>query len=114
MQDDRNPERADAETPRAPYRESGSGEDYDPAGNWAAERRLDGPKGGAVPGIEGAPSGAGDGGYGPEGDYTGAAGEENAEVLGEVNADRAPLVDEARTLGTPGDARRSRADERDR
>lgn len=52
-----------------PFRQSGSGQDYDPNANWGAERRLDNPDRAAVPGPEGAPSGAGDGGYGPEGDY---------------------------------------------
>ena len=84
-----------------PFRESASGADYDPAASWGAERRLDGPSGGTVPDMQGAPSGAGDGGYGPEGDYAGAAGTPNADVLGEVNGDNQALVDEAQRLGRP-------------
>jgi hypothetical protein len=68
-----------------PFRQSKSGAEYDPQGNWGAERHRDHPRPGAVPGIEGAPSGAGDGGYGPEGDYGGPAGDPNADVLGHVN-----------------------------
>jgi hypothetical protein len=86
---------------REPFRASGSGESYDPAGNWGAERRLDKPTGGVPTGMEGRASGAGDGGYGPEGDYAGAAGAPNAEVLGQVNADRDPLVREAQQEGPP-------------
>jgi hypothetical protein len=55
---------------KPPFRESGSGENYNPQGNWGAERRRDNPSGGIVRGPEGTPSGAGDGGFGPEGDYT--------------------------------------------
>jgi hypothetical protein len=87
------------------FRQSGSGQEYDPNGNWAAERRRDNPSGGSVPDMEGAPSGAGDGGYGPEGDYSGAAGSANANVLGQVNADRTPLGDEAQRLGRPRQGR---------
>jgi len=62
--------KSDGATDGAPFRESGSGDSYNPQGNWGAERRRDNPAGGIVPGPEGAPSGAGDGGFGPEGDYT--------------------------------------------
>lgn len=89
------------ESSSAPFRRSGSGADYDPNSNWAAERQRDGPSGGIVPGIEGAPSGAGDGGFGPEGDYRGAAGQPNADVLGEVHGDNSELIDEAQELGKP-------------
>lgn len=84
-----------------PFRESGSGADYDPAASWGAERRTDAPSGGTVNGMQGAPSGAGDGGYGPEGDYVGAAGTPNADVLGQVNGSDQALVDEAQHLGHP-------------
>ena len=78
-----------------PFRESESGASYNPQGNWGAERRTDGPKGGAVTGAEGAPSGAGDGGFGPEGDYAGSAGDPNAKVLGQVNGTPDALEAEA-------------------
>ena len=79
-----------------PFRESGSGAAYNPQGNWGAERRTDGPSGGRVTGAEGAPSGAGDGGFGPEGDYAGAAGAPNADVLGQVNGSPEALEDNAK------------------
>jgi hypothetical protein len=63
-----------------PFRQSESGAEYNPQGNWGAERQRDHPRPGAVPGMEGAPSGAGDGGYGPEGDYGGADGDPNADA----------------------------------
>jgi hypothetical protein len=76
MADEQKRERTrDGESPE-PFRRSGSGEDYDPAGNWAAERRLDKGIDPTVPGIEGAPSGAGDGGFGPEGDYSETSGDD--------------------------------------
>jgi hypothetical protein len=66
MPDERKTPQTDAE----PFRESESGDTYNPQGNWGAERRLDNPSGGNVTGSEGAPSGSGYGGFGPEGDYT--------------------------------------------
>ena len=98
MADERNRDR-DA---NAPFRESGSGDDYNPQGNWGAERRLDGPAGGKVRGPEGAPSGAGTGGFGPEGDYSGSAGQPNADVAGQANADPDALIEQAQKLGRPG------------
>lgn len=97
MADERNRDRDASE----PFRQSGSGADYNAQGNWGTERRLDGPSGGAVNGAEGAPSGAGDGGFGPEGDYAGSAGERNAEIAGQANADPDALIDEAQRLGKP-------------
>jgi hypothetical protein len=82
-----------------PFRSSGSGEDYEPSGNWGTERRLDQPAPNTPHGMEGAPSGAGYGGFGPEGDYSGPAGDPNAEMLGQVNADRDRLVDQAQAEG---------------
>ncbi len=84
MADERNRDR-DADVP---FRESGSGDDYNPQGNWGAERRRDEP--------------SGTGGFGPEGDFAGAAGDENADVAGQVNADPDALIDEAKKLGKPG------------
>ena len=84
-----------------PFRESGSGEDYDPNGNWAAERQLDQGSGATVPGMEGAPTGAGDGGFGPEGDYSNPANERARDVRAKVNADRDVLAREAHELGEP-------------
>ena len=84
-----------------PFRQSGSGEDYVPEGNWAAERRRDQGSGATIPGMEGAPSGAGDGGFGPEGDYSTAAGAPDADVVGDVNADGSALAAEAHELGHP-------------
>jgi hypothetical protein len=63
----------------APFRESGSGDEYNPEGNWGAERRRDNPSGGTPLGPEGAPSGAGYGGFGPEGGYGEDPGAERAE-----------------------------------
>jgi hypothetical protein len=91
----------DEDRSKKPFRASGSGRDYDPAGNWGAERRRDHPAPGLGHGMEGAPSGAGDGGYGPEGGYTGDAAEPNAEVLGQVNGDPDALIEEAQEEGTP-------------
>lgn len=114
MSDDRNRDES-----REPFRESGSRSDYDPNGNWGAERRRDDASGGPVPGIQGAPSGAGDGGFGPEGDYRGAGGAPNAEVIGQSNGDPDALAREARSIGrvrrdreTVGD-NEARDDERD-
>lgn len=97
MADERN--RSDDDTP--PFRESESGDSYNPQGNWGAERRRDNPSGGIVPGAEGAPSGAGDGGFGPEGDYAGRGGQPNADVLGQVNGDPNALANEARKRRRP-------------
>jgi len=58
---------------------------------------------------KGAPTGAGDGGYGPEGDCAGAAGQPSADVLGQVNADPDALIEEAQELGPP-QAHRSSVD----
>lgn len=67
----------DAETARSeatdrsePFRRSGSAGEYDPNGNWAAERREGMPLGDIRPGMEGEASGAGDGGFGPEGGFS--------------------------------------------
>ena len=84
-----------------PFRKSGSGKNYDPNSNWAAERRLDQGSGGTVPGIEGAPSGAGDGGFGPEGDYSSGGREGVADVQTNEDADRDALAKEAHELGRP-------------
>lgn len=81
-----------------PFRESGSGASYDPDANWAAERGQDNASG-VAGGMEGAPSGAGDGGFGPEGDFTGAGGKRAADVLGQVNGDNSGLVEEAQERG---------------
>lgn len=69
-----------------PFRESGSGASYSPDGNWGAERQSGTSAGevaervlGEVDGLgatgsgatmAGAPTDAGDGGFGPEGGYT--------------------------------------------
>jgi len=83
-----------------PFRSSRAGENYEPSGNWGTERRLDQPANPNAPhGMEGAASGAGYGGFGPEGDYASAAGDPNAEILGQVNADRDPLVEQAQAEG---------------
>lgn len=84
-----------------PFRKSGSGENYDPNSNWAAERRLDQGSGGTVPGMEGAPTGAGDGGFGPEGDYSSRNSERAADVRANVDGDRDALANEAHELGRP-------------
>jgi hypothetical protein len=90
MPDDRTPK--DAETARPaendqalPFRRSSSAGEYDPAGNWAAERRLDVPLGDGRPGIQGQASGAGDGGFGPEGGYS-----EDAHADDAAGSDREP------------------------
>jgi hypothetical protein len=69
--EEKRDELRDGESPE-PFRRSGSGGEYDPNGNWAAERRRGSGSGATIPGPEGAPTGAGDGGFGPEGDYDGA------------------------------------------
>ena len=81
-----------------PFRESGSGASYDPDANWAAERQRNGASGGTA-GMEGAPSGAGDGGFGPEGDFTEPGGKRAADVLGQVGGDNSGLVKEAQDRG---------------
>ena len=75
MPDDRTPK--DAETARPteddqdlPFRRSSSAGEYDPAGNWGAERRLDVPLSDGRSGMQGESSGAGDGGFGPEGGFS--------------------------------------------
>lgn len=75
MTDKRTPK--DAETARPteddqdlPFRRSSSAGEYDPAGNWAAERRLDVPVRDGRSGMQGEASGAGDGGFGPEGGFS--------------------------------------------
>ncbi len=75
MTDKRTPK--DAETARPaeddlqlPFRRSSSAGEYDPAANWAAERRLDEPLRDGRPGAQGQASGAGDGGFGPEGGFS--------------------------------------------
>lgn len=75
MTDNRTPK--DAETTRPaeddqelPFRRSSSAGEYDPAANWAAERRLDAPLSDGRPGMQGEARGAGDGGFGPEGGYS--------------------------------------------
>ena len=101
MPDEQNRDRSRDGQSGEPFRRSGSGDDYEPEGNWAAERRLDRASGGTVPGMEGAPSGAGDGGFGPEGGYGGTKGDADADIIGEVNADRSGLADDAHELGRP-------------
>lgn len=75
MSDKRTPH--DAETARPgeddqdlPFRRSSSAGDYQPAANWAAERREDIPLGDIRPGMEGEATGAGDGGFGSEGGFS--------------------------------------------
>ena len=75
MADKRKP--SDAETAPSeaddrsePFRRSGSAGEYDPDGNWAAEWREGTPLGDIRPGMEGGSTGAGDGGFGPEGGYS--------------------------------------------
>jgi hypothetical protein len=99
MRDEQNRERKNDGESAEPFRRSGSGEDYEPEGNWAAERRIDQGSGATISGMEGAPSGAGDGGFGPEGDFSGA--KNDADVIGEVNADTSKLANEAHELGRP-------------
>lgn len=81
-----------------PFERSGSGAEYTPVGNWAAERERNGPSGGKA-GMSGAPSGAGDGGFGPEGDFTATGDSRVADVLGEVNGDNSALVRDAQERG---------------
>jgi hypothetical protein len=76
----------DAETARSdvgdgnePFRRSGSAGEYDPNGNWAAERCEGTPLGDIRPGMEGGASGARDGGFGPEGGYSKDAHREDAD-----------------------------------
>jgi hypothetical protein len=107
MPDEQNRDRDRDGESAEPFRRSGSGEDYEPEGNWAAERRHDQSAGPTLPGMEGAPSGAGDGGFGPEGGYSGAKGRPDADVIGEVNADGSALADEAHDLGRPRPGRAS-------
>lgn len=52
------------------FRRSSSAGEYNPAGNWAAERRLDTPVSDGQSGMQGEASGAGDGGFGPEGGFS--------------------------------------------
>jgi len=66
-----------------PFRRSSSAGDYDPAGNWAAERRLDVPLSDGRAGMQGDASGAGDGGFGPEGGFS-----EDAHANDEAKRDR--------------------------
>lgn len=75
MPDDRTPK--DAETARPaeddqdlPFRRSSSAGDYDPNSNWAAERELDVPIRNGRAGMQGEATGAGDGGFGPEGGFS--------------------------------------------
>lgn len=107
MSDEKTPGRADdglqqdGDDANEPFRASGSGASFDAAGNWGAERRRDQPVGDMRHGMEGAASGAGDGGFGPEGNYGGAAGQANADVLGQVNGDRDRLAERAQEQGPP-------------
>lgn len=80
-----------------PFRESGSGADYDPNSNWTAERAQGTSAAGET--MAGAPSDAGDGGFGPEGDYRARPGSEEADVLGQVNGDDSALIKEAQSRG---------------
>lgn len=117
MSDEQNRDRnRDGESPE-PFRQSGSGDDYDPNGNWAAERKLDKGSDAAVPGMEGAPTGAGDGGFGPEGDYSNPASERARDVRANVTADRDALAKQAHELEAPEPGRattgRNAADEAD-
>ena len=75
MTDQKTPQDAETAPPAEsdqdlPFRRSSSAGEYEPAGNWAAERRLDAPLGDGLPGMQGLPSGAGDGGFGPEGGFS--------------------------------------------
>ncbi|HET9683589.1 MAG TPA: hypothetical protein VFP15_05760 [Gemmatimonadaceae bacterium] len=75
MSNKRNPRDAETAPSEAtdrsePFRRSGSAGEYDPNGNWAAERREGTPLGDIRPGMEGGASGAGDGGFGPEGGFS--------------------------------------------
>lgn len=62
-----------------PFRRSGSAREYDPDGNGAAERREGTPLGDIRPGMEGGATGAGDGGFGPEGGYIRDANAEDSD-----------------------------------
>lgn len=53
-----------------PFRRSSSAGEYDPDGNWAAERGAGRPLGDIRPGMQGDATGAGDGGFGPEGGFS--------------------------------------------
>jgi hypothetical protein len=105
MRDNETPDEAEdrlqaGSNAEEPFRSSGAGETYEPSGNWGTERRLDQPVAADTPhGMEGAASGAGYGGFGPEGDYGSAAGDPNAEIRGQVNADRDRLVEQAQAEG---------------
>jgi hypothetical protein len=101
MPDDQKRDRENTDESSEPFRRSESGSEYNPEGNWAAERRSDQSSGVTIPGMQGAPSGAGDGGFGPEGNYSGDAGAADADIVGDVNADRSGLADEAYRLGRP-------------
>ena len=75
MTDERTPKDAETAPPaendeNLPFRRSSSAGDYDPAGNWAAERRMDARIGDGRPGLQGDATGAGDGGFGPEGGFS--------------------------------------------
>jgi hypothetical protein len=75
MTDKRAPKDAETAPPAEndqdlPFRRSSSAGEYNPEGNWAAERRLDAPISNGQPGMQGEASGAGDGGFGPEGDFS--------------------------------------------
>ena len=87
MTDNRTPK--DAETARPaevdqglPFRRSSSAGSYDPAGNWAGERRLDVPISDGRAGTQGDASGAGDGGFGPEGGFSADAHADDAAKRG--------------------------------
>lgn len=63
-----------------PYRESYAGGGYNPNGNWGAERQE-----GRGYGMEGRPTNAGYGGFGPEGDYGMAGQPRDDRVSGPVH-----------------------------
>ena len=74
MTDERSPKDAETTPPAEqdqdlPFRRSSSAGEYDPDGNWAAERREGRPLGDIRPGMQGDATGAGDGGFGPEGGF---------------------------------------------
>ena len=80
----------DAETARPaeddqelPFRRSSSAGDYDPNSNWAAERRLDAPITDGQAGMQGEASGAGDGGFGPQGGFSRDAHADDAAKRGD-------------------------------
>jgi hypothetical protein len=75
MTDKRTPKNAETARPgesdqELPFRRSCSAAEYDPAGNWAAERRDEVQPGHGEPGMEGEASGAAVGGFGPEGGFS--------------------------------------------